>query len=405
MKEISSIPESSTTSTSITSDATSVASSSEVKDLLNATPPSIPKAFEQGRLYKTQRQQLARKIGSQYGNRYLQRMITMVQRDSKAGSPTKPATTPASKTISRTTFEKIMKDRFGIGDIHTGTYDEQAGRVQPAVLPKPNWEEWDPGQSSEVYQQIIDVFNNAARVMGGLPQVNKIIFFKVHYENNGGTVQANSSVGASFGAGEMVIYKGATTNFKGLPMGRSSTTPPAKLPTVALGGRGVNPGSPIPLPTPEESFTRNITHELGHGYAEVALDVKNSLDRDMIKDYKKAVGWVDVQDPTTQKVETKLFDIGNSAVQAAINGGTPPPAQFEITVDNWNNPKWIEQPVTAYSLSDPSEDFPEAVMVYIKDPKLLKARSPKRFEFLDKRKSRWLSGMRQPQSSTSSSAP
>jgi hypothetical protein len=77
-------------------------------------------------------------------------------------------------------------------------------------------------------------------------------------------------------------------------------------------------------------------------------------------------------------------------VRDALQAGNEPPAQFLITKWNWNEGKWIEQPISQYSTTDPGEDFAEAVMAFLKFPQLLKDRSPRRFRFLETHKQRWL---------------
>jgi hypothetical protein len=111
----------------------------------------------------------------------------------------------------------------------------------------------------------------------------------------------------------------------------------------------------------------------------------------MLDDYKRAVGWIGAAG------SERLFDIGAQAVQIAIANGSLPPATFEITEAHWNDPRWVEQPMSGYMVAGgPSEDFPEAVSAYVHVPAALRARSPRRYAFLDARKSRWQSGLRQP---------
>jgi len=116
------------------------------------------------------------------------------------------------------------------------------------------------------------------------------------------------------------------------------------------------------------------------------MNVSKPPDPDMQKDYNKAVGW-------TAAVPPKLFDITVKAVQTAIAGGTTPPSQYEITLANWNDPTWGEQPVSAYSLDNPGDDFADSVMAFVYNPQMLKKRSPARYNFIDTRRSKWLPGM------------
>jgi hypothetical protein len=70
-------------------------------------------------------------------------------------------------------------------------------------------------------------------------------------------------------------------------------------------------------------------------------------------------------------------------VQAALSAGRAPPSKFRITGFNWNDPRWIEQPLSGYMTTHPSEDLPEAIAAYVNFPELLRVRSPRRYEFLE----------------------
>ena len=111
-------------------------------------------------------------------------------------------------------------------------------------------------------------------------------------------------------------------------------------------------------------------------------------DRAMIADFRREVGW-------TTTGPARLFDIGVPAVQRALAVRTTPPANYEITVNNWNSPQWVEQPMTDYSVAGgPGEDFAESVMAFVHEPQVLLSRSPRRYHFLFNRKERWLPGLR-----------
>ncbi len=322
----------------------------------------------------------------------------------KQATPTpSPSGTPAATSpMTRTEFETALKDRFGIQTVRTGTLEEQERRstrrgasIPPKIDPAA-WKSWDPGSSAEAYGWIVAALDRMATKFGGIPQVREIIFFDVHYEQNTstGAVEAHPMVGASYGAGEMTIYRTGLSRGSAFPVERSSDQPSSKTPVISVQTPGSTPGAPLPLPTPAESAQRNITHELGHGLVETALTpptVGDALDATMLKDYKSAVGWIDVGGTE------RLYDIGAKAVQDAMAKGDPPPASLEITDAHWNDPKWKEQPMSGYMVSGgPSEDFPEAVSAFVHTPDILKARSPKRYEFIRVRVPGLKPGLRQP---------
>jgi len=296
--------------------------------------------------------------------------------------------------MTRAEFDNRMLRRFGVTRIATGTQQEQAtlltprGGPPPGGVQLPNWSRWDPGIASPIYEWILDGFEQFNRDIGGVPPVREILFFDTAYEvNQAGVAIPQPNVGASFGVGHLTVYRAATTANQPLPIGRSNTQ--GSYPQVVLGVTGIpgqTPGAPLPAPTREQNVRRVLSHELGHGLAEAALgpNPAQALDPSMMNDYRREVGWT-ATDPA------RLFDVGVPAVAQALQAGTPPPANAEITGTNWNSPRWKEQPVTHYSVvGGPGEDFAEAVMAYIAEPNLLLARSPHRFRFLDRRKDRWL---------------
>jgi hypothetical protein len=305
----------------------------------------------------------------------------------KAGGAASP-TASASTAMTEAEFERIMKQRYGTTEIRTGTEVEQTAEVASRIRPSPpaitlpGWKSWNPGANSQVYELILESLEDFQSSIGGVPEIHKIIFYNTEYELSPNSVgvqapSANPDAGASFGAGQLTIYRAFTIRNKALPIARSN--PQGNYPPVVIGVTGTTgqtPGAPLPLPAQEESSRRMLTHELGHGLAEAAHSVEPGL----FNDYKREVGWV----------ATQLFDIGQPVVQTAIANGSPPPAQFEITINNWNSPQWVEQPVSGYMVSGgPAEDFAEAVMTFVREPNLLLSRSPRRFRFLSDRKDRW----------------
>jgi hypothetical protein len=298
--------------------------------------------------------------------------------------------------MTREAFERTMRNRWGVSSIVTGTRERQTteatprGGAPPGGIVLPNWQSWDPGAASEVYNQIVDTFDDFAAAIGGVPAVNEIVFYNVHYDvNAAGVATEDPGVGASFGAGHLTLYRAVTTSRKWLPAARSNTA--GSYPSVVIGVGGVtgqSPGAPIPAPTPEQSVRRMLSHELGHGLAEAAM----AQNPDTFRDFRRAVGW-------TASEPAELYDVRAAGVAAAL-GSTPPrtpPAAARITADNWNSPAHGEQPLTDYAVvGGPSEDFAESVMALVHAPALLQARSPARSRFLTQRLAGWLSRLVQP---------
>lgn len=261
--------------------------------------------------------------------------------------------------MTRTAFDNIMKRRYRVTSVQTGTFQDQAfGDMQQS-----NWQAWDPGASSIVYNWIIDAFVNVEHVFGGLPQVKEIVFFAVRYErDNQGHVVKDTTTGASYGLGRLTIYQ-----------------------SVKQGNRMLNLQGALESPTSEQAVERNITHELGHGIAETALNQRTDqppgADPDLFKDYQRAVGWAS---------DGKLYDIQEQAVQDAFQNNALPPAEFQIKPENVATKTWKERPLTRYMATNPAEDFSEAIMAYINQPQRLQTLSPARYNFIHQRKARWL---------------
>ncbi|HEY9422686.1 MAG TPA: DUF4157 domain-containing protein [Thermoanaerobaculia bacterium] len=306
----------------------------------------------------------------------------------KQASQTQATPATASSGMSRSEFERIMRRRYRVRDVHTGTFEEQRTRLtRPGVPPgggltQAAWQSWDPGSASTVYDWIISAFEQFEDRFGGVPFVDEIVFFDMNYEiNQAGVAVPQPDTGASFGAGHLTVYRAATTRRSPLPISRSNTA--GNYPSVILGIGGItgqSPGAPLPLPRPEDNVMRVIEHELGHGLAEAAM----KADPATFNDYRREVGW-------TAGASPELYDVGAPAVRTALANGTPPPAQHRITESDWNSPQWGEQPLSHYMVAGgPAEDFAEAAMVYVNNPALLRSRSPSRYRFLDQSKESWL---------------
>jgi hypothetical protein len=299
-----------------------------------------------------------------------------------------------STPISNADFNLIMHHKFGVQNIRTGTLQEQETSLTRHNLPPatiPNWQSWNPGGSSMIYNYIIEAFEQFGQSLGATPIVSTITFYKMNYDRDAnGVVISQPTVGASFGLTDLNIFEALTTLNSPLPYTRSITGTYKNSPVVGSVTTGSTPGAPMPVPSRSESVIRMITHELGHGAQSAAMNLPNPVqapDPQMLNDYELAVGWTGSP--------MKLFDIGVPAVANALSTGTTPPSQYEITPSHWNDPRWIEQPVSHYSVDGgPGEDFAEAIMVYVNDPALLQSRSPARYNFIKNRSGVWLFNMR-----------
>ncbi|MFP3556874.1 DUF4157 domain-containing protein [Paraburkholderia sp. SIMBA_049] len=314
------------------------------------------------------------------------------------GASAAPAANAANAgEMTRAEFESVMKRKFGVKRFVTGTKVQQVedissrGGAPRGGIDLPNWRAWDPGAASPVYATIVESCGDFNREIGGVPIIDEILFFDTSYALEAGVAVARPDEGASYGAGQLTIYRAGVNAKKALPIARSNAKgnyPPVGFAVAGIPGQ--TPGAPLPLPSEDQSTRRIITHELGHGLAEAALgpNPTDALDPTMLTDFQRAVGWTAGNPP-------RLFDVTNPAVAAALASGKEPPSNAEITPANWNSPKWGEQPLTNYSVTGgPPEDFAEAAMAFVEAPELLKSRSPHRFRFLEERKSRWLPKLR-----------
>jgi hypothetical protein len=273
--------------------------------------------------------------------------------------------------MPRAHFERQMR-RFGVARIFTATYDEQAERLnhfgagaRPGDrLPRDGWAAWDPGADSLVYDWVLAAFAGFAERLGGTPHVQEIGFYRVNYEpaaDATAPLVPDAGTVASFGGGRMAIYESVTrTNPR--PLGRSTGGAHAAVET----------------PAAEPAVRENVAHELGHGLVETALTGAAPPDAAFMDDFRREAGWTAGGSPA-------LYDAGVAEVQAALAAGTPPPERYRITAARWNDPAWVEQPVTRYVLDHPSEDVAEAVAMFVVRPELLRQRSPRRFAFLEAR--------------------
>jgi hypothetical protein len=92
-------------------------------------------------------------------------------------------------------------------------------------------------------------------------------------------------------------------------------------------------------------------------------------------------------------VGNQLYDIGRPEVQKALAAGKTPPVSALVTEKNWAKAEIVEQPMAPYMVVSPSEDLPEAIAAYLNRPIVLKARSPRRFAFVEKHMPAWRAGL------------
>jgi hypothetical protein len=334
----------------------------------------------------------------QAGNRATTRLL---QRNPKAPAQGPPIAVVAD--MSRQDFEREIA-RFGVSRVAEGTKAEQESKTTGGRTIA-NWTAWSPPDPSPMFRSIVDAFEDFATGFGGTPKVSEILFFDMDYEVTGSGLQAAPNVPAAFQGGSLFVFRGFEKKNKLLPVARSDAS--GKYPSVTTGAPDPTKtgGAPLPDAGRGGSQRRIIVHELGHGlvedkHAQDSKAAQTKLEQDnpgkkglvapapptLIDEFAKAVGWF----------KGTLYDIGDPAVEKAIQGGTQPSAT-PITTADWNSPKWKEQPMTDYSVSGgPSEDFPESLMAYHFAPDLLKARSPHRWKFFETNKGKWGSFLRAP---------
>jgi hypothetical protein len=281
-------------------------------------------------------------------------------------------------------FTQTMESRFGVKWVYKVTKAQQAAWLGVPPEELRDWQAWDPGNSSSVYNAIIDSLDAFSATFGGHPLVSAVAFAHTRYVRDGKAGAVRDTEAAmewkSGKVGEtpyhlLAIYGGGlmSSGRKSLPIARSE--PGAKYPVVLSTDPG--PGAPVaPATSHAESQKRFALHELGHGLARVLPKT--------IDEYASAVGWTGTGDAAV------LYDKGAPAVQQARANGAPPAEEHRITPSDWNDPKWVEQPLSKYAVSGgPGEDFAETIMAYVEDEALVKARSPIRHAFIEGRKSLW----------------
>ncbi|MCC7244080.1 MAG: hypothetical protein IT269_00255 [Saprospiraceae bacterium] len=307
--------------------------------------------------------------------------VSSTQQQQASGVPfiqkqSKQQTTAQATGMTRTTFDQEVNTRFGITTVRNGTMQDQVLSVQRysrgATLPTtiPGWQSWDPGSQSPKYDAILAGIQDLANAFGGIPPVQSISFFHSAYDYSNGNYIQQPNTGADYSAGILNVYH-QFDSISSFPVARSTTA-------TTAGGR---PGAPIPALNPHQSGRQTISHELGHGIAEAA----HLANPNVFQDFNLAAGWHNGH----------LYDAGNTQVQSDLSQGNTPGAQFEITAANWNNPRWIDQPMSRYAVSGgQSEDFAESIAAFAQVPSVLQARAPRRYAFIQSNIASWRAHLR-----------
>jgi hypothetical protein len=287
-----------------------------------------------------------------------------------------PATTAAAIATTPAGAAARLRQRWGVTRVVEGTLADQVAALDrfrvgyfgspaprtdiEALLQAANWQAWSPASGSDLYVWLVEAFEQFEQTFGGVPAVQEVIFFQTDYRfvppaAGGPALRPKPDTAADFGGGHMTIYQTGANAGVNPRLASARSTPSGPAAMAAADRRA--------------GFTFNIIHELGHGLVETVL---GGPDPQMMAAYGRHVGWFG----------GRLYDGGVPAVQADIAAGRTPPAQHLITSRTWNDGQWVEQPISSYMATDLSEDFPEAVAAFAAQPALLRARSPRRHEFL-----------------------
>jgi hypothetical protein len=290
--------------------------------------------------------------------------------DTTAGAPGPVA--PPLQATQRAAAETTLRDRWGVADIRAGSQADQAAAMQHArrqyfgdqpapanleeMLAQAGWQQWAPADDAPLWRDLVNAFTHFAQIFGGVPHVNRIIFFYRNFRYvaqspAGPCLQPLHLSAAEYGGDTLTIF--APAEYLGV--------------SRALVDERSRPQQPSPVSgTPLEM---TLLHELGHGLVETVL---GGIDSNMLRNYGREAGWF----------QGRLYDAGVEDVRQAIAGNQAPADSHRITAENWNDGRWQEQPISIYTLSGLHEDFPEAVAAFVVRPGLLQARSPSRHSFL-----------------------
>jgi len=294
------------------------------------------------------------------GNRAV---VAVLSRSAAPVVQRKAAGTAKARALARLATE------FGITVVREGTIADQARRVNGVPrflsadeaekqLAAGGWTAWSPFEKSPDWTAMVDGLARFSATLGGLPSVTEIIFLKQDYDHSSGRLVPRPDVGASFSAGSLLVFQKGTG---GRFVAAARRTPDA------------------PSDTTRENVGYEMTHELAHGVVEKAMETDPSV----VTRYGAAVGWFG----------GRLYDIGRNDVQEALAAKRTPPESAALTAKNWEKADVVEQPMAEYMITSPSEDLPEAIAAYVNRPDVLKARSPRRFGFIEQHIAGWRKAM------------
>ncbi len=304
----------------------------------------------------------------------LSRRPIAVHRQPAKAKP-KPAPAKPVAGITKAELANRLKDLVGhdvkvtVGDKDQQTQEvrklakfrdpDHADTIDKLSLPK-TWKKWDPGANATVYDRIATAFSDVRRVEGGLPDLQEIVFYDQEYQWDGAKFVPGGHAASWFH--ERGSSNSDHINVFSEAVGAES--PGATLVTgPALARSTADAPAQQEMKTGPAELQRLIAHEVGHG-------IENATGS--FKEFNAAVGWYPPDSETAI-----LYDLPS--------GGPTPggkqPSQTVITKSNWNSAKHREQPISEYATKGPREDFAESLAAFVYSPKVLKARSPARYDY------------------------
>jgi hypothetical protein len=283
---------------------------------------------------------------------------------------------PGSTGMTRDELARRLRTIFGHDvTIEVGSRERQTrelGGPQATRRLPDDWQAWDPGASSPLYDAILGAIEDFGREVGGVPDIGQVVFYNIRYvRDDQGNVVADTNAAAEFRSrGVLYVYRAALPETEVVAGGTGIRRTGALLPTgrSTPGRKGM--AAPLDAPTQAQSQRRTVAHELAHG-----IDFRTEA----LREFEKVVGWVRVGS------EQRLYDIQARGVAQAIKRDPPrePPAAARITKDDWNSGAHGEQPMSRYAVTSSAEDFAESLMSWLYAREVLKVRSPARFKFFD----------------------
>ncbi len=295
-------------------------------------------------------------------------------------NPTAPAAvqrkagdaTPSTRAAAA---QAQLSQRWGVRTIRAATLPEQAAELirvgtvprttAPAdvekLLTAAGWASWAPADDHALWDDLVKAFADVGGAFGGVPQVERILFFQTAYKYDTSnrarpSLKAHTKEGAYVSGTTMGVNEHGSKDTLNLP---TATTRSKE------GKKGINVGV--------ASRVQVMTHELGHGLVQAFLseDPMGESER-----FAKTVGW---------HQHTELYDVQGPGVRDALARGDTPDAAQRIGEQDWYLPKWKEQPPSRYAVTDgPAEDMAETLMMFVRAKSTLGARSPARLAWAER---------------------